>query len=103
MFPLWLQNHLCVKNTLTLVCVSLTLFLICQEVVTLTITKPTTTSKEEKELETSDFPEVLVCLVPGFDAEIMFKKYGYTNSQYYRGLGREEFVGWNGKNECGTA
>ena len=62
MFPSWLRSHLSLKNLLTVVCGSLALFLIYQEFVTLTVTKPTTTSREERELETSDLPRVVVCL-----------------------------------------
>ena len=82
MFPSWLRNHLSLKNLLTLVCGSLALFLIYQEFVTLTVTKPTTTSREERELETSDLPEVVVCLVPGFDRHVT-KKYNYSSPSFF--------------------
>ena len=95
MFPSWLRSHLSLKNLLTLVCGSLALFLIYQEFVTLTVTKPTTTSREERELETSDLPEVVVCLVPGFDHKVILQC-NYTLEGYYRGAVDHKFVGWNG-------
>ena len=96
MFPSWLQNHLNAKNGFTLVCVSLTMLLIYQELVNFSVTKPTSTSKEEKKLDTSDLPEVVVCLDPGFDTEIKHR-YNYRPSRYYKGLNEEHtFVGWNG-------
>ena len=100
MFSSWLRSHLNLKNLLTLVCGSLALFLICQEFVTLTVTKPTTTSREERELETSDLPEVVVCLVPGFDHDAILKYYD-TLGKYHNGqkglFGKKKtFVGWNG-------
>ena len=92
----WLQNHLNVKNGLTLVCLSLTLFLLYQELVTFSVTKPTVTSKEVKKLDTGDLPEVVVCLDPGFDSAIM-RKYNYLPNKYYKGQNVEDtFVGWNG-------
>ena len=96
MFPSWLQNHLNLKNCFTLVCLSLTLLLIYQELVTFSVTKPTATSKEEKKLDTSNLPEVVICLDPGFDTAIMHK-YNYTPVRYYRGADSEDkFLGWNG-------
>ena len=75
------------------------MLLIYQELVTFSVTKPTTTSKEEKKLDTSDLPEVVVCLDPGFDTEIM-RKYNYRPIRYYRGVNDERtFVGWNGGKE----
>ena len=93
-------------------CTVLTLILIGQEVVNFAITKPTVTSMEEKDLEIDDIPEVLICIEPGLDKEVL-KKYGYNRSAlYYRGSqaqaypgrranGRaDHFIGWNGdKNE----
>ena len=93
-------------------CTVLTLILIGQEVVNFAITKPTVTSMEEKGLEIDDIPEVLICIEPGLDKEVL-KKYGYNRSAlYYRGSqaqaypgrranGRaDHFIGWNGdKNE----
>ena len=70
--------------------------LIYQELVTFSVTKPTSTTKEEKKLDTSDLPEVVVCLDPGFDTDVM-RKYNYRPINYYKGLNKEHtFVGWNG-------
>ena len=89
-------------------CTVLTLFLIGQEVVNFAITKPTVTSMEEKDLEIDDIPEVLICIEPSLDKEVL-KKYGYNRSAlYFRGSqaqaypgrranGRaDHFIGWNG-------
>ena len=85
------------RNVFTLICALLTLFLICQELVIFTVVKPTSTYKEETDLETTDLPEVVVCLDPGFDADVL-KKYGYKNNKYYRGsLNGSGFEGWNGE------
>lgn len=97
MFYKMIQNHFSLKNGLSFACASLTLLLIYNELVTLMVTKPTTTSKGEKELETSDLPEVVICLVPGFD-HVAVEKYGYKISGYYEGENSEsKFVGWNGR------
>ena len=70
--------------------------MIGQELFTFAIVKPTTTSKEEKDLEISDLPEVVVCLEPGFDTEVL-KNYGYKTLGYYRGsMDGDKFAGWNG-------
>ena len=84
------------RNIFKFICTLLTLFLICQELFTFTVTKPTTTSKEEKGLETRDLPEVVICLEPGFDSKTL-GKYGYNSNQYYRGLMNGKFIGWNGR------
>ena len=98
MFHFWLRKHMNVKNCLTFVCVSLTILLIYKELVTFSVTKPTATSKEEEKLDTSNLPEVVVCLDPGFDVGIM-RKYSYLPERYYKGENdNKTFVGWkNGK------
>ena len=57
------------KNAFTILCSFLTLALIFQVMFTYVVKKPTTTSKEEKKLEITDIPEVVVCLDPGLDYE----------------------------------
>ena len=79
-------------------CALLTLLLIGQELVNFAIVKPTVTSKEEKGLEFDDIPEVVICIEPGFDIEVL-KKYGYKRTLlYYRGRRPSDlkFIGWNG-------
>ena len=97
----WLLEHLTIRNLSTLICSLLTLVLICQELYTYAVIKPTTTSTEEKELETRDLPETVLCVQPGFDSDVL-EKYGYVMSNtYFRGsIDGQKFVGWNGdKNE----
>ena len=78
-------SRLCrLRKIFKIFCTLLTLLLIGQELFTFVIVKPTTTSKEEKDLESSDLPEVVVCLEPGFDTEVL-KNYGYKTLAYYRG------------------
>ena len=78
-------NRLCrFRKIFKIFCTLLTLLLVGQELFTFAIVKPTTTSKEEKDLEISDLPEVVVCLEPGFDTEVL-KNYGYKTLGYYRG------------------
>ena len=61
------------------------------------VTKPTTTYKQEKELETIDIPEIVACSEPGFKLEVL-ERYGYERGIYYFfGQGVDgEFSGWNG-------
>ena len=84
------------RKFFTLVCFVLTLFLISKLLFTFGVTKPTTTFKEEKELETIDLPEIVVCSDPGFKLETL-KKYGYQRGfSYYLGDILWRFSGWNG-------
>ena len=79
-------------------CALLTLLLIGQELANFAIVKPTVTSKEEKGLEFDDIPEVVICIEPGFDIEVL-KKYGYKRTLlYYRGRRPSDLklIGWNG-------
>ena len=78
------------------ICSILTLALIYQVLFTFAVTRPTTTSKEEKELQVADFPEVVVCLNPGLNYESL-SRYGYSGT-YSLGITEQEwkFVGWNG-------
>ena len=95
------KKHLTLGNLFKIVCSLLTLFLIFQEFYTFVAVKPTSTSKEEKELEPKDLPETVVCLEPGFDS-VALEKYGYTINKYYRGsMDGKKFVGWKG-NEMGN-
>ena len=96
--------HSVFKNLLTLLCLAVTLFLIYDLLETFLIERPTTTTKIEKELETSDLPNVVVCLDPGFN-NATAEKYGYHISFYWAGLTTStifeyggRFVGWNGVN-----
>ena len=88
------------KNMFTVICSILALALIYQVLFSFLVTRPTTTSKEEKELEIADFPEVVVCLNPGLNYEALLK-YGYYGNYPHGRLGEqlgtmEKFVGWNG-------
>ena len=91
-----LRNHLSLRNFLSLLCAGLTILLIYKELVTVTVIKPTTTSTERKELETSDLPDIVVCFLPGFDPQVM-RRYHYATGGYYKGENEKgQFVGWNG-------
>ena len=68
------------KNMFTLTCFLLTLALIYQVLFTFEVTRPTTTSKEEKELEITDLPEVVVCLDPGLSFKTL-EKNGYIGTE----------------------
>ena len=97
------MKHLTWKNLIAALCSLLTVSLICQELYRYVVVRPTTTSKEEKDLRSSDIPETVICAHPGFDSDVL-KKYGYK-LMYYRGsMDEENFVGWNGrKNESNSA
>ena len=84
------------KNIFTLICSTLTLALIYQVLFTFEVTRPTTTSKEEKELEISDLPEVVVCLDPGLNITSLMS-YGYRGRYAFGQMNNRTFVGWNGR------
>ena len=47
-------------------------------------------SKEERNLETADIPNVVICLDPGFDDKVL-RKYGYVSYRYFEGeMNRKE-------------
>ena len=88
---------------ITSLCSSLTVFLICHELYIYIVVRPTTTSKEEKDLRSTDIPETVVCADPGLDSDVL-EKYGYALTYYRGSMDRENFVGWNGrKNESNSA
>ena len=93
----WFGRLLNLKYLFTSLCIGLTLLLIYQELVNFVIIRPTSNSFEEKKLETTDIPEVVLCVDPGFNSKVL-NKYGYKAVTYYRGtMGyRTPFVGWNG-------
>ena len=94
-----LSNVISLKSLFTSICTILTVLLICQELYTFSFVKPTTTSNEEKELETTDLPDVVFCLEPAFDLENL-TQYGYLKDSYFRGSPSGnfgDFVGWNGQ------
>ena len=82
------------KNMSTTICSILTLYLIYQVLFTYVVEKPTNTSREQKDLEISDLPEVMVCLDPGLNYTSLMK-YGY-HSTYSLGVIDKKFAGWNG-------
>ena len=48
-----------------------------------------------KAVENNDIPEVVICLEPGIDTNVL-RQYGYNNVKtYYRGA-TKKFIGWNG-------
>ena len=92
--------HSVFKNLFTLLCLTITLFLIYDLLETFLIERPTTTTTIERELETIDLPNVVVCLDFGFSNASAIK-YGYNVSFYWEGLTNTvllggRFVGWNG-------
>ena len=93
-----LLNWICsTKKIFTLVCSALAFYLIYKALFAFSVTKPTTTYKEEKELETIDLPEIVACSDPGLKLEVL-ERYGYERGiNYYFGQGGDgRFVGWNG-------
>ena len=84
--------YLCsLEKVFKFACALLTFLLIGQELVNFAIIKPTVTSKEKKGLEIVDIPDVVICMEPGFDIEVL-KKYGYTRTPlYYRGMRPSDF------------
>ena len=84
------------KNIFTTVCTALTLLLIFQELYSFAVLKPTSISSEEKVLQASDLPEVVICADPGLDPKSI-EKYGYDRDKYYRGsIDGDKFIGWKG-------
>ena len=87
------------RKVLKLSCALLTLFLIYQLIHTFLVIRPTTTSKEEKDLDISDLPEVVICLENGLDSKVL-ENYGYSRPvSYFIGMTGHLFVGWNGISE----
>ena len=93
---IWLKENFELRKVFTFFCAILTLILIYQQLVAFAITKPTSSFREEKKLESRDLPEVVLCFDPGFDSKVL-EKYGYS-TDYFRGSmeGLGAFVGWNG-------
>ena len=94
-----LSNAISLKSLFTLICTILTVLLICQELYTFSIVKPTTTSNEERGLQTTDLPDVVFCLEPAFDLETL-NQFGYRVDSYFQGSPSGEwgdFVCWNGQ------
>ena len=98
----WLRVKICLHQILdlrkvfTFLCAILTLLLIFQELFAFAITRPTSNFQEEKDLQTGDIPEVVLCFEPGFDFSKL-ERYGYNSDTYYRGsMDGKRFVGWNG-------
>ena len=85
------------KNVFTSICLILTMCLIYQVLFTYVVEKPTSTSKEVRQLDVADLPEVVVCLDPGLNYTAL-AKYGYYSS-YMMGANQKKFVGWNGGGE----
>ena len=93
------------KNVFSVLCATITLFMIYQLFITFVVKKPTTSSKEEKELEITDLPKVAICMEHGFN-NVTLKKHGYHVSIYYRGALQPNsgfFVGWNGEKDDNTS
>ena len=84
------------KNIFTSVCTALTLLLIFQELYSFAVIKPTSISTEEKVLQASELPELVICADPGLDPKSI-EKYGYDRDKYYRGsIDGDKFIGWKG-------
>ena len=92
---IWLKEHFKLRKVFTLLCTILTLILIYQQLVAFTITKPTSSSREERKLESRDLPEVVLCFDPGFDPKVL-ESYGYSVTYYRGSMNARAFVGWNG-------
>ena len=95
----WLLEVISAKKIFTLICSALTFFLFCNLLFTFAVSKPTSTYKQEKELETFDLPEIVVCPDPGFKLDVL-EKYGYSSGDFYFvgyiKKGVQKLYGWNG-------
>ena len=58
----WRLGFCSFANLFKVICALLTLFLICKELFTFVVEKPTTTSREQKDMNIKDIPEVVMCL-----------------------------------------
>ena len=91
------------KNALSELWSSVILLRIYQLLLTFIVDKPTTTTKLEEQIEISDLPEVVVCILcmtPGFNSSSL-NHHGYQSGTYCRGVLQPtkligDFVGWNG-------
>ena len=77
-----LQSLCSVKNVFTAVCTILTGLLIFKELFSFAVLRPTNTYQEEKQLDRSDLPEIVVCPDPGFDSDDL-RKYGYKEHTFW--------------------
>ena len=95
----WRLGFCSFANLFKVICALLTLSLICQELFTFVVEKPTTTSREQKDIDNNDIPEVVICLEPGINTTVL-EKYGLDKRIYYKGKvrvnGKKKFIGWNG-------
>ena len=98
-----LQSLCSAKNIFTAVCTILTALLIFKELFSFAVLRPTNTYQEEKQLDRSDLPEVVVCPDPAFDLDDL-RKHGYEKTySYYRGSADgTKFLGWNGGEGVGN-
>ena len=95
---IWLLDWICsIKKIFTFVCSALAFYLIYKALFAFSVGKPTRTYKQEKELETTDLPEIVACSDPGLKLEVL-ERFGYQRGIYfYVGLGVDgRFIGWNG-------
>ena len=93
-----MMSYICFENLFKFLSSLLTFGLMSQVLFTYVVEKPTSTSKEEKELENADLPEVVVCLDPPGLNSVSLERNGYHISTYWRGVLHpgHRFVGWNG-------
>ena len=94
---IWISEICSLKKVFKITCALLTLFLIYRALYTFSVTKPTSTSRAEKDLKITDLPEVVICLEPGLDSEKL-EGYGYKIHSYYKGkVDHSGNLSWNGR------
>ena len=91
-----IKDSLTVSNIFSLLAIISTCYLLVMVVFNFMITRPTSTSKETTEIDSSNFPDVVACVDPPYKKEVL-QKYGYSPWTYYRGGSiDDDFIGWNG-------
>ena len=79
-----IKDSLTVSNIFSLFAIISTCYLLVMVVFNFMITRPTSTSQETTEIDSSNFPDVVACVDPPYKKEVL-QKYGYSPWTYYRG------------------
>ena len=71
------RELLTLANIFTLICTVCTCYLLVLVVFNFAVTRPTSTSEERLELDSSSFPDVVACVDPPYNNTVL-ERYGYS-------------------------
>ena len=93
-----IRDSLTLANAFALISIVCTFYLLFLVVVNFAVVRPTSTSKERVDIDSSNFPDVVACLDPPYNNKAL-ERFGYLPWTYYRGGSKDGFfIGWNGLN-----